>query len=140
MGMTQPLFALDPRLAADTAPVAEWPLCQILLIRDARFVWLVLVPKRAGASEILDLSPGDRTALSAEIDRAAAGLRRAAPCDKLNIAALGNVVAQLHVHVIARRKTDAAWPKPVWGLPNPEAYDDAELGDLIRRLNAAFPS
>jgi diadenosine tetraphosphate (Ap4A) HIT family hydrolase len=133
-------FALDPRLAADTVPVADWPLCSVLLIRDARFVWLVLVPKRAGASEIIDLAPEDRARLSAEIDRAAAGLRKAVPCDKLNIAALGNVVAQLHVHVIARRKTDAAWPKPVWGLPNPEAYDDTELDGLISRLNAAFPA
>lgn len=136
--MNQADFALDPRLAADTVPVANWPLCSVLLIKDARFVWLVLVPKRAGASEIIDLAPGDRSALSAEIDRAAAGLRRVVPCDKLNIAALGNVVAQLHVHVIARRKNDAAWPKPVWGLPNPEAYDDAELAGLIGRLNAAF--
>lgn len=131
-------FALDARLAADTVPVADWPLCLVLLIRDARFVWLVLVPKRAAISEILDLSPDDRAALSGEIDRAAAGLRQAVPCDKLNIAALGNVVSQLHVHVIARRRTDAAWPKPVWGLPNPEAYDDAELAALIDRLNGAF--
>lgn len=136
--MTAAVFALDPRLAADTAPVADWPLCSVLLIGDARFVWLVLVPKRAGITEILDLQPDDRARLTAEIDRAAAGLRRAVPCDKLNIAALGNVVSQLHVHVIARRKNDAAWPKPVWGLPSPEAYDDTELNGLINRLNAAF--
>lgn len=136
--MNTPLFALDPRLAADTVPVADWPLCCVLLIRDARFVWLVLVPKRAGISEILDLGQPDRQQLTAEIDRAALGLRRAVSCDKLNIAALGNVVSQLHVHVIARRKTDAAWPKPVWGLPHPEAYDDTELSGLISRLNAAF--
>jgi diadenosine tetraphosphate (Ap4A) HIT family hydrolase len=98
----------------------------------------VLVPKRAGISEVLDLAPDDRSLLSGEIDRAAAALRKAVPCDKLNIAALGNVVSQLHVHVIARRKTDAAWPKPVWGLPNPEAYDDAELAGLIGKLNGAF--
>ncbi|MGL4440893.1 MAG: HIT family protein [Bosea sp. (in: a-proteobacteria)] len=138
--MTTTAFSLDPRLAADTVSVADWPLCSVLLIRDARFVWLVLVPKRAGACEIIDLAPSDRALLSAEIDRAATGLRNAVPCDKLNIAALGNVVAQLHVHVIARRKTDAAWPKPVWGLPKPEAYDDAELSGLISRLNAAFPA
>jgi diadenosine tetraphosphate (Ap4A) HIT family hydrolase len=138
--MTTSAFVLDPRLAADTVPVADWPLCRVLLIKDARFVWLVLVPKRAEITEILDLEAADRARFSAEIDRAAAGLRRAVPCDKLNIAALGNVVAQLHVHVIARRKTDAAWPKPVWGLPNPEAYDDDELSGLINRLNAAFPA
>lgn len=137
--MNEPAFTLDPRLAADTVPVADWPLCSVRLICDARFVWLVLVPKRARISEIIELAPEDRARLSAEIDRAASGLRRAVPCDKLNIAALGNVVSQLHVHVIARRKTDAAWPKPVWGLPNPEAYDDTELSGLVSRLNAAFP-
>jgi diadenosine tetraphosphate (Ap4A) HIT family hydrolase len=136
--MNPPAFTLDPRLATDTVPVADWPLCSVLLIRDARFVWLVLVPKRSGISEIIDLAADDRVQLSAEIDRAAHGLRKTVRCDKLNIAALGNVVAQLHVHVIARRKTDAAWPKPVWGLPNPETYDDAELAQLIGRLNAAF--
>ena len=136
--MTLPHFLLDPRLAADTFPVADWPLCHVLLIRDARYPWLVLVPKRAHVSELLDLSSDDRLTLTREIDRAACGLRRAVRCDKLNVAALGNMVSQLHVHVIARRKTDAAWPKPVWGLGNPEAYDDAEVAGLILRLNAAF--
>ncbi len=136
--MTLPEFSLDPRLAADTIPVAEWPLCQVLLIKDARYPWLVLVPRRADVSELLDLAPEDRLELTREIDRAAGGVRRTVRCDKLNVAALGNMVSQLHVHVIARRRTDAAWPKPVWGLGNPEAYDDAEAADLIRRLNAAF--
>lgn len=136
--MTDIAFVLDPRLENDTFAIADWPLCQVRLIKDARYVWLVLIPKRAGITEIIDLVPIDRVRLSAEIDRAAAGLKRSVPCDKLNIAALGNMVAQLHVHVIARRKTDAAWPKPVWGLGNPEAYDDAELTALITRLNVAF--
>ncbi len=136
--MTSPTFSLDARLAADTFPVADWTLCQVLLIRDARYPWLVLVPKRANVSELLDLAADDRLQLTREIDRAADGLRRTVRCDKLNVAALGNMVSQLHVHVIARRKTDAAWPKPVWGLGNPEAHDDAEVADLIRRLNAAF--
>jgi diadenosine tetraphosphate (Ap4A) HIT family hydrolase len=131
-------FTLDPRLAADTLPVAVWPLCDVRLIADARFPWLVLVPQRPGISEMLDLAPDDRRQLSAEIDRAAAGLRRAVACDKLNIAALGNVVAQLHVHVIARRKTDACFPKPVWGQGLPEPYEPEAAQALIRRLNAAF--
>ena len=129
---------LDPRLEADTFTVADWSLCRILLIRDARFPWLVLVPRRADVSEMLDLATDDRKQLTSEIDRAADGLRKAVRCDKLNVAALGNMVAQLHVHVIARRRTDAAWPKPVWGHGNPEAYDDTEVADLIARLNAAF--
>ena len=136
--MSQAAFSLDPRLGADTLPLAEWPLCQVLLINDARFPWLVLVPRRAGVSEILDLAADDRRQLSAEIDRAAAALRRTVPCQKLNIGALGNVVAQLHVHVIARTKTDAVWPKPVWAQGVAESYDEAVSADLIRRLRAAF--
>ena len=136
--MTQSDFTLDPRLQADTLHVADWPLCRVLLINDARFSWLVLVPKRAGVSEMLDLEPDDRRQLSAELDRAAAALRRTVACDKLNIAALGNMVSQLHVHVIARRRSDAAWPRPVWGQGLPEAYGDEAARDLIRRLNAAF--
>jgi diadenosine tetraphosphate (Ap4A) HIT family hydrolase len=136
--MNHASFSLDPRLATDTLPVAEWPLCQVLLIDDARFPWLVLVPRRAGASEIIDLAADDRRQLSAEIDRAAAALRRTVPCHKLNIGALGNVVAQLHVHVIARTRTDAAWPKPVWAHGTAEGYDAAVAADLVRRLQAAF--
>ena len=136
--MANVAYSLDPRLAADTLPVAEWPLCQVLLINDARFPWLVLVPRRAGASEIIDLAADDRRQLSAEIDRAAAALLRTVPCHKLNIGALGNVVAQLHVHVIARTRIDAVWPKPVWAQGTAESYDEAVAADLIRRLTAAF--
>jgi diadenosine tetraphosphate (Ap4A) HIT family hydrolase len=136
--MTQPEFTLDHRLQTDTLHVADWPLCRVLLINDARFPWLVLVPMRAGISEMLDLEPDDRRQLTAEIDRAAAALRRTVTCDKLNIAALGNMVSQLHVHVIARRRSDAAWPKPVWGQGTPEAYEDEAARALLRRLNDAF--
>jgi diadenosine tetraphosphate (Ap4A) HIT family hydrolase len=133
-------FVLDPRLEADSLPVAQWPLCQVRLIDDARFPWLILVPQRPDISEILDLDSDDRRQLTAEIDRAAAGLRRAVGCHKLNVAALGNVVAQLHVHVIARTRSDAAWPKPVWGQGHAQPYEDAGARDLIRRINAAFAS
>jgi diadenosine tetraphosphate (Ap4A) HIT family hydrolase len=133
-------FVLDPRLEADSLPVAEWPLCQVRLIDDARFPWLILVPQRPDISEILDLDPDDRRQLTAEIDRAAIGLRRAVGCHKLNVAALGNVVAQLHVHVIARTRSDAAWPKPVWGQGHAQPYDEAGARDLIGRIAAAFAS
>lgn len=133
-------FVLDPRLEADSLPVVQWPLCQVRLIDDARFPWLILVPQRPDISEILDLDSDDRRQLTAEIDRAAAGLRRAVGCHKLNVAALGNVVAQLHVHVIARTRSDAAWPKPVWGQGHAQPYDDAGARELIRRINAAFAS
>ncbi len=129
-------FVLDPRLDADTLVLTDWPLCRVLLANDSRFPWLILVPRIAGAVEIVDLPEAARAALSAEIDRAARALRKVTACDKLNIAALGNMVAQLHVHVIARRRGDAAWPKPVWGLgdPTPYAPNDAAVLRLRQAL------
>jgi diadenosine tetraphosphate (Ap4A) HIT family hydrolase len=108
-------FALDPRLAADTDPVGELPLCRVLLMNDARFRWLILVPRRDGLSEIADLPADDRTRLVEEAVQAGEALRATGEVDKLNIGALGNIVRQLHVHVVARRVGDAAWPGPVWG-------------------------
>lgn len=108
-------FALDPRLGVDSHVLAEGPLSQLRLIDDLRFPWLVLVPRVAGASELLDLAPDDQQSLLAEINQASRLLLAWAPCDKLNIGALGNIVRQLHVHVLARREGDAAWPGPAWG-------------------------
>ena len=108
-------FELDPRLTKDTVFVANWNLCEVRLMDDARFPWLVLVPRRAGVSELDDLNESDRTRLMHEIQRAMKVLRAAVECDKLNVGALGNIVRQLHVHVVARRKDDPAWPGPVWG-------------------------
>ncbi|HXE66437.1 MAG TPA: HIT family protein [Rhodanobacteraceae bacterium] len=108
-------FQLDARLAADTLFVAEWTLCRVLLMDDAQFPWLVLVPRREGLAEFDDLAERDRTQLMREITRAMKVLRGVVECDKLNVGALGNIVRQLHVHVVARREGDAAWPGPVWG-------------------------
>lgn len=108
-------FQLDPRLAADTVFVADWDLCRVLLMDDAQFPWLVLVPRLPGLVEIDDLDETDRTRLMHEVQRAMKALRDVVECDKLNVGALGNIVRQLHVHVVARRKDDAAWPRPVWG-------------------------
>ncbi len=108
-------FVLDPRLAADTVAVTSLPLCEVLLMNDARYPWLILVPRRAGLVEITDLGAGEQTRLWQEVNRASAALRAVAPCDKLNLGALGNIVRQLHVHLVARREGDAAWPGPVWG-------------------------
>ena len=95
-------------------------------MRDANYPWLVLVPRKAGATEIIDLDDNEQARLMQEIARASAALRATVPCDKLNVAALGNVVPQLHVHVIARRRDDAAWPKPVWGaVPTAEYAEGA---------------
>ena len=105
-------------------PVGDLALSRVLLAKDANYPWLILVPRRAGVSELIDLRR-KRAGAVARRDRRRARRRCKAtvPCDKLNIAALGNMVAQLHVHVIARTKNDAAWPKPVWGAAEPRAYD-----------------
>lgn len=133
-------FQLDPRLAADTLPVTQLDLCEVRLMNDARFPWLVLVPRRAGRVEIADLTPSERTLLWHEVDRAGAALRAVAPCDKLNLGALGNIVRQLHLHVVARREGDAAWPGPVWGSgsasPWPPATGEAFVVDLRAALSA----
>ena len=129
-------FALDPRLAADTVPVTTLPLCEVRLLDDRRFPWAVLVPLRAGAVEIVDLDAGDRAALMDEIACVSAALRTAFTPDKLNVGALGNVVAQLHVHVVARFRTDAAWPGPVWGTGR-EPYDDEGRARAVAALRGA---
>jgi diadenosine tetraphosphate (Ap4A) HIT family hydrolase len=132
-------FMLDPRLAAETCPVASLPLCDVLLMNDARYAWLILVPRQAGLVEIADLNDADQLALWQEVNRAAAALRQASPCEKLNIAALGVIVRQLHVHVLARNPGDAAWPGPVWGNGRAEHYDPsarAALIDDLRRVLA----
>lgn len=127
---------LDARLAADTKFIVDWPLCRVLLMDDARFPWLVLVPRRAGLVELDDLDEGDRGPLMHEIQRAMKALRAVAACDKLNVGALGNIVRQLHVHVVARREGDAAWPGPVWGAGSRQPYAPADREALRARLRA----
>jgi diadenosine tetraphosphate (Ap4A) HIT family hydrolase len=132
------VFELDPRLAADTVPVADWPLSRLLLMNDARFPWLVLVPRRAGLCELHDLSAEDRTVLFAEVLKAGAGLKAATGAAKINTGALGNLVPQLHIHVVARNPGDAAWPGPVWGQGTARPYDAAALEALLNTLRTAF--
>jgi diadenosine tetraphosphate (Ap4A) HIT family hydrolase len=131
------MFALDPRLAADTAELARWPLCRVLLMNDANYPWLILVPEREGVREIIELSDGDRLLLMEEITRAARLLAAIAKPDKLNIAALGNAVPQLHVHLIARFTDDAAWPRPVWGVKPRLPYAAEAIEDFRRKFAAA---
>ena len=131
-----PEFTLDPRLSADSLQVADLPLSAVRLMRDANYPWLVLVPRRAGLAEIVDLDAGERTQLMTEVAFASEALRQAAPCDKLNVASLGNVVRQLHVHVIARRTGDAAWPKPIWGVAQPQRYAPGAAEALAAALAA----
>ena len=112
-------YELHPQLADDTAPVCDLSVCEVRLMDDANHPWLVLVPKLAGAVEIIDLSPAQRTQLSADIDAAARALKALFKPHKLNVAALGNQVPQLHVHVIARYTDDIAWPRPGGGAAHP---------------------
>lgn len=132
--MSEAMFTLDPRLAADTCPVISLPLCEVRLMNDARYAWLVLVPRRTDLVEITDLAAAEQAALWQEVNRASAALRAVAPCDKLNLGALGNIVRQLHVHLVARREGDAAWPGPVWGNGRAVAYDPNALAALTVAL------
>jgi diadenosine tetraphosphate (Ap4A) HIT family hydrolase len=140
----QSTWSLHPQLAQDTVPVGDLPLTRALLANDANYPWLILVPRRPGLVELIDLEANDQVQLMAEIAQAARVLKTVTDCEKLNIAALGNQVAQLHVHVIARRHADAAWPRPVWGAAPPLAYApiarDGLIGALRRRLQIAPPN
>ncbi|WP_243039903.1 HIT domain-containing protein [Dyella sedimenti] len=136
--MSQPGFALDPRLANDTRHVAMLALCEVRLMDDARFPWLVLVPRLPGLVEIYDLPPAQQAVLWQEANRAAQALRALAPFDKLNLGALGNIVRQLHVHVVARREGDAAWPGPVWGSGTATPYEADVLARMLERLQSAL--
>jgi diadenosine tetraphosphate (Ap4A) HIT family hydrolase len=119
-------WSLHPQLHADTVPVCDLALSRVLVMNDANFPWLILVPRRAGVSEIFDLG-AEQATLFNEVSLLSRVLKDVTQCDKLNMAAIGNVVPQLHVHIVARRKDDALWPKPVWGAAPPRAYDPAAL-------------
>lgn len=138
--MRRPSFILDPRLEADTRLVAPLALCDVRLMNDARFPWLVLVPRHAGLVEITDLPADEQALLWQEVNAAAAALRATAPCDKLNLGALGNIVRQLHIHAIARREGDDAWPGPVWGHGRAQPYDEASLTARLAALRQALAS
>ena len=109
------MFSLDPRLQQDTLAVGDFPLCRLLLMNDAQFPWLILVPRRADVSEVFDLDAADQLALWQETTALATVLKDGFAADKMNVATLGNMVSQLHMHVIVRRREDAVWPAPVWG-------------------------
>src|SRR5262249_54381748 len=129
-------FALHHRLAADTVFVADWDLSRVLLMDDARFPWLVLVPRRAEATELFDLDAPERALLTEEVARAARVLKAMSAAAKINIGALGNLVPQLHVHVVARNEGDAAWPGPVWGHGAAVRYEPARRDAFVEELRA----
>lgn len=127
-------FTLDPRLAGDSVLVADGPLSQLRLMDDGRFPWLVLVPRVHGAEEWIDLSGDQQRLLLAEVNLAGRLLRGLGPVHKLNIGALGNIVRQLHVHVVARQEGDAAWPGPVWGAGQRQPYVASARDALVSSL------
>jgi diadenosine tetraphosphate (Ap4A) HIT family hydrolase len=129
-------FGLHPRLEADTFFIADWALCRVLLMNDARYHWLILVPRRDALSELHDMSSQDRAVLAEEIARASAGLKAEAGARKINVGALGNIVPQLHVHVVARLEGDPAWPGPVWGHSATEPYAPSSVEACITALRA----
>jgi diadenosine tetraphosphate (Ap4A) HIT family hydrolase len=131
-------FTLDPRLEADTLHVGDLPLCSVLLMDDARFPWLILVPRRSGVSEITDLDAADAEALMGELRLATRVMLELSKPDKVNVAALGNVVAQLHVHVVGRFRSDPAWPGPVWGHGTRSPYPAHAAASLVERAATLF--
>jgi len=133
-------WSLHPQLAQDTVPVGDLPLARVLLANDANYPWLILVPRLPGLVELIDLEENAQVQLLGEVAAAARALKTLTECDKLNIAALGNLVSQLHVHVIARRCADAAWPRPVWGVNPPLAYAEGQRLALLNLLRQHLKS
>jgi diadenosine tetraphosphate (Ap4A) HIT family hydrolase len=132
------MAALHPQLAQDTVELGRFPLCRVLLMRDANYPWIILVPDRDGISEIYQLSEADQQLLLKESSTLARLLNNEFNADKLNIAALGNVVPQLHVHHVVRYQKDPAWPAPVWGKVPALPYNDAELEQRVAKITAAL--
>jgi len=125
---------LHPQLQDDCLVIGRFPLCHLLVMRDANYPWFILVPDRPGIAEIYQLDVADQRQLIQESSWLAATLAEVFQADKLNIAALGNVVPQLHVHHVVRYRTDAAWPAPVWGRLPVKAYTRETLTAVITRL------
>lgn len=130
------MFILDPKLQADTFFIHDFPLSRLLLMNDKNYPWLILVPKKPNLVELIDLSRAEQELLLQEINLVAKILKEKFAADKLNIANLGNMVRQLHVHVIARFKDDAAFPRPVWGAVEAVAYGEGEVMQLIERIRS----
>lgn len=132
------MFELHPVLAADTVEVTRFDICRVLLMKDANYPWLILVPARPGLSGLHQLSDVDRPRVMEEINRAAGALQKLYDPVRMNVAALGNVVEQLHIHVIARFEADPAWPKPVWGVIQRKDYNPDQLQKTVDALRPAL--
>ena len=128
------VFALDPRLQQDTLPIGDFSLCRLLLSNDSNYPWFILVPRREAISEIFQLDVADQQRLWQETTVLSQVLKDSFDADKLNVAALGNVVSQLHMHVIVRKREDAAWPAPVWGRHPAKPYSSEQIAAVRERL------
>lgn len=128
------MFELDERIEGDSIWIGDLDLCQVRVQNDQRYPWLVLVPKVADVTEVHELSTQQQQQLMQESVFVADMLKRVTKCKKINVANLGNVVAQLHWHVVARNEDDPTWPGPIWGVGTPKAYSDAELESFKQRL------
>jgi diadenosine tetraphosphate (Ap4A) HIT family hydrolase len=128
------MFVLDSRLEHDTLNLGDFPLCRLLLMNDANYPWFILVPRREEISELFQLDPADQQALWREATALAETLKDTFGADKMNVATLGNMVSQLHMHVIARRRDDAAWPAPVWGHQPASRYSEAQVQAIKQKL------
>ena len=132
------MFKLDERLLKDTVALGDLALCRVLLMNDSRYPWLILVPRCADMSEVFQLSAAEQQQLWQETSHVGQVLKDVFQADKINIATLGNVVKQLHMHVVVRMQDDAAWPAPVWGNGAAQAYTGEALAAMLARLQAAF--
>jgi diadenosine tetraphosphate (Ap4A) HIT family hydrolase len=132
-------FELDDRLARDAFVIGDWPLSRVLLMSDARWPWLILVPRREGLVELIDLEPADQTQLMEEASRAARFLKSHVKADKINVGVLGNIVRQLHLHIVARVVGDPAWPRPVWGYGAATPYAAAAARAPIAAAREGLP-
>jgi diadenosine tetraphosphate (Ap4A) HIT family hydrolase len=135
--MSEAKWSLHPQLEADTSRVGDLPLSRVLAIDDADYPWLILVPRRAGVTEIADLGE-DAALLMREIVQVSRLLKDVTGCDKINIGAIGNVVPQLHIHIVARRSNDPLWPKPIWGVAPPRRGDAAAFARFIAAVRGGL--
>lgn len=132
------MFTLDTRLDQDTWLIGDLPLCRLLLSKDSNYPWFILVPRREGISELFQLDDSDQQLMWGETTDVARVLKELFGAHKMNVATLGNVVSQLHMHVIVRYRTDAAWPDPVWGKRPAVPYGEAQVSEIRSKLKQAF--
>jgi diadenosine tetraphosphate (Ap4A) HIT family hydrolase len=134
------MFKLDPKLEDNKFFIADMKISRLLLANDANYLWLILVPRKANLVELIDLSFEEQTEVLREINVLSKILLENFGAEKLNIATIGNVVPQLHIHVISRKKNDVTFPKPIWGAAPAKAFEDAEAKNIIEKLRILLPS